>query len=72
VEPRNLFVVSDQTENVEGGELHAFKDDPVEPIDGVFEDGTEGSGVRMIAEDTVERDLDDESVENARFTTIVE
>jgi hypothetical protein len=58
---------------VEGGELHAFKGDPVMAIDGVFEDETEGLDVRIWgAEDAVERDLDDDSVENARFTTIVE
>jgi hypothetical protein len=55
VEPGELFLVSDQTENVEGGELHALKDNPVEPVDGVFEDVKKGSGVRILgAEDTVE------------------
>jgi hypothetical protein len=54
VEPRDLFLVSDQTENVEGSELHAFKDDPVAPVDGVFEDVKKGSDVRILsAEDTV-------------------
>ena len=42
-------------------------------MDGVFEDETEGLDGRLgRAEDSVERDLDDDSVENARFTTIVE
>ena len=41
------FVVLVLTENVEGGELHAFKGDPVIPIDGVFEDETEGLDVRI-------------------------
>ena len=56
MEPRDLFlVVSDQTENVEVGELHAFKDNPVEPVDGVFEDVKKGYDVRILnAEDTEE------------------
>jgi hypothetical protein len=47
VELRDLFFVLDHTENVEGGELRAFKDDLVVPVDGVEEDETEGDNVRV-------------------------
>ena len=39
-----------QTEKVEEDELHAFKDDPVEPVDEVVEHGTD----LFIPEETVE------------------
>lgn len=71
VELRDRLPVLDQTGKVEGGELHAFKGDPVELIDGVLEDEKEAYGVRALKfEDTEDRDLDGASDETFLFTTI--
>src|SRR6516225_2468315 len=55
--------------------LHAPKNDVVEPIGGVFEDGIEGfcgrTG-RILSEHAVDQELDDGCVEIVHFTTIVE
>jgi hypothetical protein len=47
-EQRDHFVVSDHTENVKGGEIHAFKADLVVSIDGVLEDAKKGCDDRVV------------------------